>query len=127
MKKLLLSAICTVVAVTACGGGDGEPTGSSTTEGGAVAGLDGEQLFNENCALCHGNDLKGTSAGPPFLHEVYEPSHHPDESFFAAAANGVQAHHWDLGNMPPVPGITEQEVAAIVGYIREQQRAAGIE
>lgn len=127
MKKPLLSTLCCLAVLTACGGGDREPTGSTTTGSEAAAGLNGEQLFNENCAACHGTDLKGTSAGPPFLHEVYEPSHHPDESFFAAATNGVQAHHWDFGNMPPVPGVTEQEVAAIVGYIREQQRAAGIE
>jgi hypothetical protein len=39
---------------------------------------------------------------------------------------GVQAHHWRFGNMPPVEGITRAEVATIITYIRELQRANGI-
>lgn len=92
-----------------------------------MASSEGKQLFQDNCAKCHGEDLNGTSAGPPFLNDIYEPGHHPDESFYAAVANGAQAHHWEFGDMPPVPGLSEQEVAAIIDYVRSEQRNAGIE
>lgn len=87
----------------------------------------GQQAYNDNCASCHGADLQGTRQGPAFIHPVYEPSHHGDEAFYRAAANGVRAHHWRFGDMPPVPGVTREEVGDIIAYIREQQRANGIQ
>lgn len=124
--RMILCTLCLAVLLAGCGGEVESPPGQG--DGGtSAAASEGEQLFAENCAVCHGQDLKGTSTGPPFLDVIYEPSHHPDEAFFAAVANGVQAHHWEFGNMPPVPGLTQEEVAKIVDYVREQQRAAGIE
>ncbi len=86
----------------------------------------GKLAYLDNCASCHGADLKGTRQGPPFIHKVYEPSHHGDEAFYRAAANGVRAHHWRFGDMPPVSGVTRDQVGDIIAYIREQQRKSGI-
>lgn len=86
----------------------------------------GKVLYEKNCAACHGFDLKGSDKGPPFLHRVYEPSHHGDVAFQLAAKNGVRAHHWKFGDMKPVPGITPDEVAHITAYIRAEQRKADI-
>jgi len=45
-----------------------------------------------------------------------------------AARNGVRAHHWPFGNMPPVEQrLTDGELGAIVAYVRELQRANGID
>ncbi|MBV1864502.1 MAG: cytochrome c, partial [Rhodobacteraceae bacterium] len=63
---------------------------------------------------------------PPLVHKIYEPSHHGDMSFLLAAQNGVRAHHWPFGNMPPVAGVTRGDVVGIVSYIRELQRENGI-
>ena len=49
-----------------------------------------------------------------------------DFSFQTAAKNGVRAHHWRFGDMQPVPGVTEKQVEWIVKYVREIQRANGI-
>lgn len=87
---------------------------------------EGEALYRETCAACHGPDLKGTDGGPPFLNPIYAPDHHSDEAFYTAVENGVQPHHWDFGAMPPQPGIDPDEVAAIVAFVREQQAEAGI-
>ncbi len=87
----------------------------------------GEDLFAANCAVCHGPVADGTPAGPPLVHEIYEPSHHSDESFQVAVAEGVQAHHWDFGPMPPVGGLDRADVADITAWVRERQREAGIE
>ena len=86
----------------------------------------GKQLYEANCASCHGPELQGTDKGPPFLHRVYEPSHHGDAAFQMAARNGVRAHHWKFGDMLPVPGLKPDDVAHITAYVRMQQRKAGI-
>lgn len=87
----------------------------------------GEELFNANCASCHGENAVGQEGvAPPLVHIIYEPGHHGDMAFQLAAKNGVRAHHWPFGDMPPVMGVTEDEVTAITRYVRELQRANGI-
>ncbi|VAW14819.1 Cytochrome c family protein [hydrothermal vent metagenome] len=86
----------------------------------------GEELFNVNCAACHGDNAGGTDNGPALVHDIYNPGHHPDQAFVRAAITGVRAHHWGFGNMPPVDGITQEEVLVIARYIRELQQANGI-
>jgi hypothetical protein len=61
------------------------------------------------------------------LSVVYEPNHHSDDAFRFAAANGVQAHHWNYGNMEPVDGLTDAEVDAIIAYVRAVQEREGFE
>lgn|GEM_PF-143004 len=86
----------------------------------------GETKFNTFCAPCHGIEARGTNHGPPFVHKIYEPHHHSDFAFQRAAAQGVRAHHWHFGNMPPISGVTPEEVTEIIKYVRWLQRQAGI-
>jgi mono/diheme cytochrome c family protein len=86
----------------------------------------GKILFEANCAECHGQAGGGTDQGPPLVHDIYNPGHHADISFLLAARNGVRAHHWPFGNMPPQPQVNEAQVEAIVRYVRELQAANGI-
>lgn len=86
---------------------------------------EGERYFNGVCASCHGQNGLGTEQGPPLVHDIYNPGHHADMAFVMAAQNGVRAHHWRFGNMPPQQ-VTRAEVARIVAYIRELQQANGI-
>ncbi len=88
----------------------------------------GETYFNAVCASCHGANAAGQDGvAPPLVHRIYEPSHHGDMAFVLAARNGVRAHHWPFGNMPPVEQrLTDGELGAIVLYVRELQRANGI-
>lgn len=87
----------------------------------------GEALFNGKCASCHGANAAGQDGvAPPLVHIIYEPNHHGDASFQRAARDGVRAHHWRFGNMPPVEGIAASDVDKIVAYVRTLQRANGI-
>ena len=87
----------------------------------------GQQAFDANCAECHGANAAGQGGvAPPLIHKIYEPSHHGDAAIARAAKQGVQQHHWPFGNMPPVEGITDAEIAVITAYIRAVQRANGI-
>ncbi|MFW6202389.1 MAG: c-type cytochrome [Gemmatimonadota bacterium] len=87
----------------------------------------GESLFEAHCGRCHGEAALGTDAGPPLVHPVYEPSHHGDAAFLLAVERGVRPHHWRFGPMPPVPGVSRDDVAEITAYVRWLQREAGIE
>ena len=87
----------------------------------------GEAAFGENCAACHGANAGGSGKGPPLIHKIYEPNHHADGAIVRAIAYGVKAHHWPFGNMPPQPQVTAAQTRAIIAYLREVQRANGID
>lgn len=111
------AAVAVALALGACGGGDADPV------------TRGDDLFHGDaaCATCHGADLRGTPMGPPLLDPIYAPDHHPDAAFHNAVRNGVQPHHWSFGPMPPLTHLDEDEVDAIVAYVRQMQERNGIE
>ncbi len=87
----------------------------------------GEKIFEAKCAVCHGRNAAGQKGiAPPLVHQIYRPGHHADAAFLLAPRNGVRAHHWTFGNMPPVPGVTDGDLKMVVAYIRALQRANGI-
>ena len=117
-RSALLVSLC--LALASCGGVSGES--------GAVGDLEvGMQLYDANCAECHGQDLRGTDRGPSHLSVVYEPSHHGDAAFLLAARQGVRQHHWDFGDMPVVGGLSDEDLAAITAYVRSVQEREGFE
>lgn len=123
----MCAALTVIAALGLSGCGDSsEPGAAQTAKPGSDLIAQGQTVYEEVCAACHGLDLNGTDTGPPFLDAVYAPNHHPDEAFYAAVENGVQPHHWDFGAMPPQPTVDRDEVAAIVAYVRDQQARAGI-
>jgi hypothetical protein len=48
-------------------------------------------------------------------------------AFALAVQRGVAAHHWRFRDMPPQPGMPPGEIEKITRYVREVQRANGIE
>ena len=86
----------------------------------------GRELFDSNCATCHSPGALGTESGPPLVHQHYVPGHHNDDAIRRAVRNGVPSHHWFFGDMPPIVGVSDEELEQIILYIREQQRAGGI-
>jgi len=109
-----------------------------TTDGGATLvdvkppatlsplAVEGKKAYDANCARCHGANAAGSNNGPPFVHTIYNPGHHGDYAFLRAVRQGVPQHHWNFGNMPPQPQVTDDEVLAIIRYVRELQKANGI-
>ena len=81
-------ALAAVVAVvlTATGGSEDPPAPGSDEE----LAL-GQQVFEQRCATCHGEGLRGGLAGPPLVHEIYAPDHHPDSSI---------RRRWHRGSSP---------------------------
>ena len=113
-----------VLAISACGSDGSDTTGSVVTTPDLAAG---QTLYMTHCASCHGSDLRGTNQGPSHLSEVYEPGHHSDAAFLLAVRVGTPEHHWRFGAMKPIEGLSEDDVAAITAFVREQQRIHGFE
>ena len=87
----------------------------------------GQLAFERYCASCHGMDARGTDKGPMFIHCVYHPGqHHGDAAYLLAPRRGARQHHWNFGDMKPVPGVTDDELVAITRYVRRLQKAAGL-
>lgn len=77
MKKLLVGVFSVMLVLAACGGGDDTDDNGDTGGTGEESGQEqengdggteetaqaGEELYNTNCAQCHGADLTG-GAGP---------------------------------------------------------------
>ena len=111
-------------AVAACSSAGQSAAAPAPSKEMVDAGVD---LYAANCAQCHGPDLRGTVQGPPLLSIVYEPGHHSDAAFVLAVAQGVRAHHWDFGPMPPIEGLSPTEVEAIIAFVRDRQETEGFE
>jgi mono/diheme cytochrome c family protein len=94
-----------------------------------AAGVSGEQLYQENCAKCHGADLKAGEGRPgPSLIGVTE--RHSEEDILGILNNGIA--RWGQAFMPAFganayqyEGARYDEAALrdIVDYLREQQPA----
>jgi len=87
----------------------------------------GRQAFELRCAKCHGPNAAGGPVGPPLVDRIYASGHHADIVFMLAVRRGVRAHHFTFGDMPPQPEVSDAELANIVRYVRELQKANGID
>ena len=86
----------------------------------------GKLNYDAYCGECHGENTVGSDKGPPFLHRVYHPGHHGDQSFFIASKQGARAHHFGFGDMKPVENVTDPQLQTIVDYVRAVQKANGL-
>ena len=87
----------------------------------------GRLAFDRSCSACHGVHAAGSAKGPALVHRVYHPRLHADSAFDLAIRRGVRSHHWSFGDMPPQPEVTATDRANITRYVRELQKANGIE
>ena len=121
--RAMLPGVPFLVALVALGscGSDAEPV----AEPASPAAKSGQAIYANSCASCHGLDLEGTNTGPSPLSIVYEPGHHGDDAFRAAIANGSPQHHWNFGDMPPVEGLSPDQVDDVIAYVRGEQERRG--
>ena len=121
----VVGAVLLSVAGASCSSSQTQDTGIPEQDPTLVA--EGDVLYQANCAECHGSDLRGTDKGPSHLSIVYEPGHHGDAAFALAVYRGVPQHHWPFGDMPPVEGLNDDDIARIIAFVRENQRLFGFE
>lgn len=116
---VVLAAVVAVV-LTATGGSDG-PAAPGSAEELAL----GEEVFEQSCATCHGPEARGGLAGPPLTHEIYEDLTGAD--IRTVIERGKPPTNWPQfeAGMAPVPNLSDDEVAAVIAYVREVQAEAG--
>jgi len=100
--------------------------GPSTTPADPELIAAGAEVFASSCAACHGANLEGTDSGPSFLDPIYAPNHHADAAFYRAVRQGVVPHHWNFGPMPPRPELSNEDIEAVIAFVRSRQAEAGI-
>ena len=78
----------------------------------------GEELYNKNCALCHGHEARG-GQGPSLLGPAYR--HGIEDPKVTATINDGFAD----GGMPAFgSALSASEIAALVGYLRQKRAEA---
>ncbi|TCD15410.1 c-type cytochrome [Oricola cellulosilytica] len=113
---------------------DGRPEAGLLRPNDRQVVLQGAEIYAENCASCHGADLRGQpdwrSPGPDGLmpapphDETGHTWHHPDETLFRITKEGVVAAA-NLKNytsaMPIYDGVlTDEEIIAALSWIKAQ-------
>lgn len=92
------------------------------------AGEAGQLVFDTQCAYCHGFNASGRDGvGPPLIHMIYGPATLDDEAFARAIRSGAPQAKWPFGAMPAESDITDEQIASLIVYIRELQKANNIE
>jgi len=81
----------------------------------------GEAIYAANCAQCHGGDLAGSDRGPSLLDPIYGPDQLSDVEFADAVRNGVEERLWDFGDMPGNGSYSDDQIDAILAFVRAQQ------
>ena len=92
----------------------------------------GERLYAQHCAACHGAQLEGQPQWQRKLPNGRFPApphddsghtwHHPDEALFAMTKHGLVPPHAPAGyesDMPAFGGVlSDDEIRAVLAYIR---------
>ncbi len=128
-RQSIVAAMALMILLSACDQQDGKATVRQKLlpPAGFVADANqGERLFRAHCARCHGQTAMGSNQGPPLVNAIYRPTHHADLAFYWAVKDGVRRHHWQFGDMPAIEGLSPEDVANIVAYVRGEQRKNGI-
>ncbi len=130
MKTLKLALLCVFVFLTcfACAKPPQEnanekpanqtvATNTNTTappvETKSVAQIDAKTVYNDKCALCHGEDGKGVTKGTPNFTNKKVQQESSDGEYAAVIKNGEEA-------MPGFGGkLDAAEINALVAYIRK--------
>lgn len=126
IKQAVIFSVVFIALATSCTAANSDEPATSSADP-VTATYSGEDSFQNRCAVCHGQNADGSATGPPLVNRLYEIGHHPNFSFHNAVNKGVTAHHWNFGDMPPIPNVAPEEIDAIICHVRDLQRAEGIQ
>jgi mono/diheme cytochrome c family protein len=107
-------------------GEDAEGEDAEAEETAQATNVSGEELFTQNCAKCHGDDAAGRMDGTlaPSLLGVFD--RHAETTILGILRNGIIMPAggpimppWQNGYMYPDSRLSDEELEAIVDYLRE--------
>ena len=117
--NMVIYALCllTVIGLGYFGGelvyGTREPA-VAETKGLAATG---EQLFKQNCSACHLTDSTATKVGPG-LKGVFKQQKFPVSGRSVSADNFRQILKSPVGKMPPFGHLTDEQMNALLNYLK---------
>lgn len=121
MRSLLLS-VAVLFCLTACKNSSSKNT--TTSENAAVARqkpqLNGEKLYNTNCASCHLKSGKGVSGAYPPLADsewLNEKRKRVIQTVKYGREGKIDVNGVTYNNQMPDPDLSDAKVAAILNYI----------
>jgi mono/diheme cytochrome c family protein len=113
---------------------DGNGEDAEAEETAQATNVSGEDLYTQNCAKCHGEDAGGRMDGTlaPSLLTVFD--RHAEATILGILRNGIIMPHggpimppWQNGYMYPDSRLSDEELEAIVDYLRELGGGEGTE
>ncbi|GAA0589724.1 cytochrome c-551 [Virgibacillus siamensis] len=114
MKKLLATVLFgTALVLGACGGGggdEGSSGGSSDSGGGTTDTASADQIFQNNCAQCHGSDLSGGMG--PNLTKI--GSKYSADEITDIIKNGK-------GQMPPQKQVSKEDRQTVAQWLSKKK------
>jgi mono/diheme cytochrome c family protein len=115
MKKLTLSALLGAAGIAGMVALGQTGAVAQTDDAALMAALmtEGEVLFNDNCAPCHGTDGQGQNRGLPGPNLVGNPFLESAGAIIGQILLGNPEH-----GMPGFAHLADREVAAIGTYVR---------
>ncbi|HLR52075.1 MAG TPA: cytochrome c [Candidatus Avamphibacillus sp.] len=108
MKKWLMAVVFgSVLVLGACGGGGDE--GADDGGNGGETASSGEEIYQNNCSACHGDDLSGNS-GPDLT----------DVGSNYSADEIVNIIHEGKGGMPAQTQVSDEDAETLANWLVEQ-------
>ncbi len=127
-RRLTILVIALAVALTACGGdnGDSADDDTSATSAAVVAGdaANGQELYDGTCTSCHGPGGAGVEGlGKPFSGSAFIAAQSDEElvAFIKVGRSTSDPDNTTGVDMPAKggnPALTDEDIADIVAYIR---------
>lgn len=104
MKKILLLSLTVFVASVA-----------------SLRAADAKEIWEKNCAKCHGNDGKGDTkmgkkVGVKDYTDAKVQAEMTDDRMFKSIKEGIK--DGDKTKMKPAEGLSDDEIKAMVGFVR---------
>jgi mono/diheme cytochrome c family protein len=137
MKRLLVLLVALAMAISACGGSDGEASDDDAGDASAATTLapgdpaNGQELYAGTCMVCHGQAGEGVEGlGKPWVGSDFINSR-TDAEMLAFLIEGRPSDHPDnttgVAMMPRGgnPNLTDADLLDLIAYMRTLNPGVG--
>ena len=131
MRKIVVLLFALMLVIAACGGGGGDGDGGDAAapanagQGGDAA--NGETVYLNTCASCHGADALGVQGLGKQLADSFFVENNSEEDLYTLIVNGRASDHPDNDTgvaMPPKggnPSLSDESIADVIAYLKSLQ------
>ena len=129
MRKFAVLLFALMLVIAACGGGDGDG-GDAAAPANAGQGGDaanGETVYLNTCASCHGADALGIEGLGKQLADSFYVQNTSEAELYTLIVEGRASDHPDNDTgvaMPPKggnPSLSDESIADVIAYLKSLQ------